>query len=453
MFAENFGSEVTGNVGDVPTGPGVPEPDKEELEGKGDLYPVDMGAETMEGEVGELPDLDGEESETSVSIDEGAGEASPVEGEGPSPAPVGDGILDWEACWKNRQGHRKQGVVLNHFSFCRWGWNTATKLDGQGRVEGQVRFRETELGSGSNTARAGQINVKITDVTWTPNGVFNRSSKMTVRLKAQGGPGACTAAFDNGEDYTRPVGEWAGTYFAYDVKSPAASGDQKRIDKRAYCRFTASWRVRGASADSSWSQGPENVMRMDSAAYLGQYGKQGAIFNQVTPYLVYDYKSKAIEGVAKHLFTAFDYPQLTFPKKSPVKTFPGDIEKRGWKPLHRNYPRFNAASAKVTRDNRSGKDKACAAWVAKVTPPAGWQCDEYPFASTKEGAGLGDGNFSIRYVPRKENASAGAELVKWYGRDRILDGDAYGIMLKNRPNLQSADLGSFPCVELGICAP
>jgi hypothetical protein len=60
-------------------------------------------------------------------------------------------------------------------------------------------------------------------------------------------------------------------------------------------------------------------------------------------------------------------------------------------------------------------------------PDDSYQCDEFPFASTKEGAGKGDGNFSVRYVPGTENEQAGRELGNWYGTDRILHGDEYMI--------------------------
>ncbi|WP_254708364.1 NucA/NucB deoxyribonuclease domain-containing protein [Streptomyces lunaelactis] len=71
--------------------------------------------------------------------------------------------------------------------------------------------------------------------------------------------------------------------------------------------------------------------------------------------------------------------------------------------------------------------KIDAAVLLEFVSKPGEQCDEFPFASTKEGAGKGDGNFSVRYVPQPDNSTAGAGLSAWYGQDRILDGDPYGI--------------------------
>ncbi|MFF1696501.1 NucA/NucB deoxyribonuclease domain-containing protein [Streptomyces sp. NPDC058257] len=92
-------------------------------------------------------------------------------------------------------------------------------------------------------------------------------------------------------------------------------------------------------------------------------------------------------------------------------------------PLHRTYPKFDSASADVSKKNGAAKNAACAG----LSHNTGEQCDEFPFASTKEGAGKGDGNFSVKYVPQSDNSKAGGALSKRYGQDRILDGDAYGI--------------------------
>ncbi|MFF2641761.1 NucA/NucB deoxyribonuclease domain-containing protein [Streptomyces niveus] len=52
------------------------------------------------------------------------------------------------------------------------------------------------------------------------------------------------------------------------------------------------------------------------------------------------------------------------------------------------------------------------------------QCDEYPFASTLEGAGSPDWDFSVRAVPKGNNQSAGGTLLSYYNADRVLAWDA-----------------------------
>ncbi|MFJ3879134.1 NucA/NucB deoxyribonuclease domain-containing protein [Streptomyces sp. NPDC090077] len=190
-------------------------------------------------------------------------------------------------------------------------------------------------------------------------------------------------------------------------------------------------KVSSSRGETPWSDGEDGGLRRDSAAYLNPYGKEGAIFDRITPFLTYDCKDRDVQAVAGHIAAAFKSPNATFPRPAPGrgKFIPGDYFGIGTK-VTRNYPGFNGASAQIQRDNRSSKDKAC----ATLTKPApSYQCDEFPFASTKEGAGKGDGNFSLRYVPQPDNSKAGAALSKWYGQDRILDGDAYGVRIINAP--------------------
>jgi len=46
-------------------------------------------------------------------------------------------------------------------------------------------------------------------------------------------------------------------------------------------------------------------------------------------------------------------------------------------------------------------------------------CDEYPFASTKQGGEAA----SIRFIDSSDNRSAGAKLGAFYYRERVKDGD------------------------------
>ncbi|EPH41034.1 NucA/NucB deoxyribonuclease domain-containing protein [Streptomyces aurantiacus] len=340
----------------------------------------------------------------------------------------GDGTIDFKKCQDDPLGHRTQGRVLNHFNFCRWGYNTAIKLGGQGQVEGSVSFRETEVGTGSDGDRKGFINVKTDEL--KAQGIFSdqagsvMSFSPTATPTSGSGVGACKADFGNGNDiHTLPVAGWRDQYVAYEVRSSESGGDQSRIDKPAYCAFQTHYQVTSPrGVVTPWNNGPTGGFRFDSATYMGNYGNKGAVFNRVTPNFSYDRKDTSVKGVAEHVFEALHAPQLTYPKKAD-KDIPGYIWHGEWQPIHRNYSKFDAQSKKVADGNKREKDKACAG----LNRPAQHDCDEFPFASTKEGAGKGDGNFSVRMVPESENRSAGAKLVNWYGKDRILDGDAYGI--------------------------
>ncbi|MGW6689190.1 ricin-type beta-trefoil lectin domain protein [Streptomyces sp. NPDC054961] len=341
-----------------------------------------------------------------------------------------DGVVDFATCDADLAGHQANGHVLNHFSFCRWGYNTATKLDGQGRIEGQVRFRETEVGDGSKTARTGRVYVKVTEVTST--GIFAAGTGATMRMavSASGYPGSCSASFGTTSVYQEPVATWNDTFVFYEVTSPSTSGDQTRIDKVASCSFHSGYKVDSAKGATDYSSGPAGGMRMDSAAYLAPYGTEGTIFNYALPSLLYDYNNKELGRVAEHIFYTFRNPDGTDPWISTPKIIPGEYIVG--KMLHRNYPKFNAASDEISKNNLSAKNTACASVVKGNST---YECDEFPFASTKEGAGLGDRNFSVRYLPQPDNSKAGGALSKWYGEDRILDGDEYWVQVDNHLKL------------------
>ncbi|MGR3868089.1 NucA/NucB deoxyribonuclease domain-containing protein [Streptomyces graminifolii] len=53
------------------------------------------------------------------------------------------------------------------------------------------------------------------------------------------------------------------------------------------------------------------------------------------------------------------------------------------------------------------------------------QCDEYPFAFTKEGSTKGDNRFSVRLIDGTDNGKGGRRLDEMYTLNRIIDGDAF----------------------------
>jgi hypothetical protein len=71
-------------------------------------------------------------------------------------------------------------------------------------------------------------------------------------------------------------------------------------------------------------------------------------------------------------------------------------------------------------------------------PPTGgpFDCDEYPFASTYEGASRAQyegarytNHWSVRWINRDQNQEAGRRLGRWYVNDRILDHNYFFILI------------------------
>ncbi|MGW2410137.1 NucA/NucB deoxyribonuclease domain-containing protein [Streptomyces sp. NPDC001739] len=182
--------------------------------------------------------------------------------------------------------------------------------------------------------------------------------------------------------------------------------------------------------------GPERVtfaaMNWDAASYLpnsraSDPKKRGgvAFANKVT--LHYSSKQGAPEkAVADHLKLAHTNPSKTKPPNS-HKNVPGFEVNR---PLHRLYPDRDKSRY---RANRRTAVSMCVTYWGKdyaTSDPAGpRECDEYPFASTYEGAGQHSkepsapkDNFSALPIPKDQNKAGGTILALFYDKNRILNG-------------------------------
>jgi hypothetical protein len=73
-------------------------------------------------------------------------------------------------------------------------------------------------------------------------------------------------------------------------------------------------------------------------------------------------------------------------------------------------------------------DKHRTAMCGRIHAPQGKDCDEYPFAATKEGGNPRRG--SIRVISASDNRTAGARLGGFYKSQRVLNGDAYYVGIK-----------------------
>ncbi|MER6533371.1 NucA/NucB deoxyribonuclease domain-containing protein [Streptomyces sp900105755] len=53
------------------------------------------------------------------------------------------------------------------------------------------------------------------------------------------------------------------------------------------------------------------------------------------------------------------------------------------------------------------------------------ECDEHPFASTKEGSAKGDNRYSVRLITGTDNNAGGNMILAMYSANRVLDGDLF----------------------------
>lgn len=170
--------------------------------------------------------------------------------------------------------------------------------------------------------------------------------------------------------------------------------------------------------------------RCDSADYFLASRLKACIFHDVIPHLQYrmyeaDGTRTTIYAVAEHIRDAFADPDSTYPlKPGERKSIPG---RYGAPPtIPGQYLERVPYGGVVHTANGREKDRACNRTnpyqdTGLPTPPGdGEQCDEFPFASTQQGAANPNWDFSVRAVPEGDNSRAGIALREYYRDDRIL---------------------------------
>jgi Deoxyribonuclease NucA/NucB len=146
-------------------------------------------------------------------------------------------------------------------------------------------------------------------------------------------------------------------------------------------------------------------MRCDSLRIFGSPAyNNGCVFQIVAPIFTLNRSDPAVAEAAQHIYNA----QRSLP------------DHWGWidngPPLHRLYDPVK---------RRRNHDVACAGFVPDA---AGDQCDEYPFASTYEGASfVGRNRVSVASIIGSHNTTAGSRLGGFYRDQRVIDGEAFWV--------------------------
>ncbi|WEO92751.1 hypothetical protein A6P39_000655 [Streptomyces sp. FXJ1.172] len=185
----------------------------------------------------------------------------------------------------------------------------------------------------------------------------------------------------------------------------------------------APWKLSGATQGTLFMLAP----RWDAASYLpnstggrNPATKGAATFSYITAMVLSARAGAEERAEAQHIKTAFTHPEDTKPYMSAKKVPGQNVED----PLHRTV------DAKRNDDNRNAAKKQCRRyWGAGYSHGNTRDCDEYPFASTYEGAAEHDYdpevrkfNFSVKPIAKEDNQAGGLILKSFYSKNRILDG-------------------------------
>ncbi|MFI9811290.1 NucA/NucB deoxyribonuclease domain-containing protein [Saccharothrix variisporea] len=343
-----------------------------------------------------------------------------------------------DQCKANVGDKNNPGTAKNHYSYC-WShqavisFRPACWLGGLFCVERNLFYTLTVIGDGSDASREVRYDVFLTDFQHARP--FEGVLDLTVEAKCHPLVGVNDCEPDPATPpVKRPLGEWVSSgEVRLKLRGPEPALDPLLNPERL--GYASAWvKVTGTLPQGSTrdiTSVPHKV-RFDSADYISHNGKAGAIFTEVEAVLNFPVNRPefaAMTQAAHHYRDAMTNPAATIPAV-PGKQIPGAI---GGQPLHRLW--FD--SGRRAENNREAV-KTCRTEFPNDYPQPGQDCDEYPFASTYEGASPyynPQRNFSVRVLPSEDNQAAGLWLAVWYSYDRILDNDKFFVRA-SQPDLQ-----------------
>jgi hypothetical protein len=174
------------------------------------------------------------------------------------------------------------------------------------------------------------------------------------------------------------------------------------------------------------------TFRCDSSREILLYSS-GCVLTSLRPVLIFTENNSNEIFSARHVWTALYNSAQTWPKEQngPRKSIPG-----GFLPYAPGCP-VGACLEKAERTVIHGptgkllsdahRDVAIPQ-CRRIRPY--WKpdsCDEFPFATTYQGAAYAGYNYSVAIIPGDDNCSSGSTTNQWYQRNRILDKDKFWV--------------------------
>lgn len=383
-------------------------------------------------------------------------------------------------CAASDEADEPGGWIKNRFAWCKRDYkteSTAKACDPQRPdvcvIHGKLRTTFTVIGYGEHTQDPDRpsrseryLGFGFHVTSMVPTGVFlnpEATYSLSMRCYTNGPPADCSAPTANGA--LRPVSHWqrdwtASVEFISQAQPPARQhGDQFVHGEVTVLSLGQVPGYLGAEQ----AEHPATSIRFDSSWYNGT-AKRGSIFyvpdppGEARPHPFLTFSSAANSGykeVADHLDQALNRPKETKPPFSD-KQLPG---KSMSNPLHRLVEKYDGdggySEKRVAANRYEAKAWGCDPYFPRWNEPRwppddpdgpdsrpAFECDEYPFASTFEGAGRWkypadeyggarhQNMFSARPVFWRDNKKAGEVLLAWYNWDRIAHKDAFFIRVR-----------------------
>ncbi|GGK18425.1 hypothetical protein GCM10010124_08760 [Pilimelia terevasa] len=330
---------------------------------------------------------------------------------------------DTKECISKLDQGNEIGFSLNRWVWCGYLKSYHYEISPQGARLGWFEMNTLAVGYGREDGK------RTFDVRFVPQkvvygGTYKPTTKVKVGMECKPDIRGCKA---EGAEAWRTTVEWetsVGNWIPGHIESDAGAGiGDTKLGYPIYNFYTI-------FRDGSRKDAPQHWIRCDSATYF--HARPAAcIVWDVSPRLVYaiydkDGKPTGQHGVAKHIKDALDKPDDTWPRKlDGAKKIPGRYKQPTDTEPFPGLQRIPVNSQSY-RAHRYETSLACNRRppyqdTGLPTPPTGDdQCDEYPFAATKQGSANIYWDFSVRAVNGKQNGSAGSVLSNYYLWDRQL---------------------------------
>ncbi|WP_182902415.1 DNRLRE domain-containing protein [Microbispora sp. H10830] len=347
--------------------------------------------------------------------------------------------VSFTECTADSRARTERGYMKNRFAFCRitkwratW-WKGQTKVaEVNGRIliriQPKQRAREFEVSKhvwiDQNDTVTLNYPLAFGHTLIDPNDSTNNTACVTL-------PGG------GGMTGFHTVAEWkAANSQEWQISGRYTSTAMEGADKLGSCTYTSQTSTRWPdgthpkSANSYWS----DTVRCDSASYVRFSVKEpgGCVVMSEIPAMVMTRGDENAKGTKfpdmyDHVKKALTPGSITYPLPG-GPTFP-DI--RSAKNIPGNGPRnalMRVPYAPMNDANRAFAKRTCDIEF-KGWEHAGKDCDEFPFAATKEGAAYADPkhNYSVWYVPSKQNTDHGLVVKFWFKNNRILTSDIFWV--------------------------
>ncbi|MFI7121968.1 hypothetical protein [Amycolatopsis sp. NPDC049868] len=179
---------------------------------------------------------------------------------------------------------------------------------------------------------------------------------------------------------------------------------------------------------------PTEAFRCDSASYASRGSR--CVFTSVIPTMVFDLNDPEYKESSLFIKAAQELQPdiLNINPQLRGKKVPGRFNESRLSYLYSGYDVDNSKKGSRAKIRRVCKASVTTGPYTKDANGNPRQCDEYPFASTYQNAAKvaenSNWSFAAKPIAKDANEKGGGMISSWYGREHMLDGDEFFVVVR-----------------------